>query len=190
VNIYDLKEERTPSEFLAQSRIKELWQPGDLFYNFFRFPTKGTSPHIDRLPLVFKNGLIPPVYDTQGEVYTDVGIRYPDVPRFYRSLIFLHKFQDGSAKYIPSSWEDKINQRVCFLVSPDIKLLTQEEMGEHWPVWTEDEVYYSGIIKPNKFIGVVVPPYLAFLIKNEFQHELLRLAIPLYDTNGKVYWPG
>src|SRR4030042_6401356 len=104
----DLEEGTNYAEMLARSRIKELWQPGDLFHNFNRYPKK--REYIDRLPLVLQKGLVPPALDTQGEVYTDVGIKYPEVPEEYQDLVFLHKFGPDSQKYIPSDWNNRINQ--------------------------------------------------------------------------------
>jgi hypothetical protein len=102
----------------------------------------------------------------------------------YDSLVFLHRFD--SLSYIYTICEAG---RITVFIEPDIPVRTPEEMGPHWIVLCQDEVYVPDRIAVDKLIGVAIHPTDADSVMNDLISEFQRLELPLYDYDGNVLWP-
>jgi hypothetical protein len=174
---------QTP-EMLARAKVMELWRPGNLFHNFSRYPRDPRAKPIDRLAAVLHKGLVPPALDPTGEVVSDLSLTVEGTARPYDSVVFLHQYGENSWLYRPQD-----PNTFCCFVDRTIPLLTQKDMEPDWPVLAQDEVYVAGIIPPERLTGIAVAPFVVRDVYGEFQREFTKLALPLYDFSGKVYWP-
>lgn len=164
----------------ARSRIITPWENGTLFHNFKRFPAR--TERIDRLDSILRHGIIPPGLDATGTVVSDINLTVIGKPE-YTKVVFLHRFRSpASFMYIPSG-EDTLT----VLVDRDAPVLTFQDMGEHWPVLFNDEVYHAGIISPDKITGIVAVNGDSIL--DSFGQRLQELGVPLYTRTGNVLWP-
>jgi len=177
-------EEQKSSERAALKKAGRIWSEGNLFHVFKRWAVKKDGQRIDRLPEIFKRGLIPPLLDGESKVTSDIRFEVKGTSQPYHSVVFLHRFdQNISYLYIPHSPES-----LCVFIDRKFPVLTIEQMGD-WPKCSIDEVYSTKIIPPERFIGLAVPDRVAKDIHEEFKGEFYRLGIPLYDLSGKLIWP-
>ena len=78
--------------------------------------------------------------------------------------------------------------RFIVLIDPAIPVLTPEEMGAHWVILCQDEVYVRDRVALESLIGVVVHPADADSVLSDLMDDFRRLGIPLYDFAGDVLW--
>lgn len=168
----------------ALAKVRPLWQQGDIFHNFSRYPTRSDLPRVDRLACMLEKGLVPPSLDPTRDAVSDLRIVITGSETPYDSVIFLHQMSKNSGIYITSK-----PGHCTVLIDQTLRLLTKEDMGAGWPVLSPYEKYYKGIIPPEKFTGLVVHPNDASAIVKEFQRELRRLVLPVYAVDGRVLWP-
>ncbi len=166
----------------VKTGIRPLWQRGDLFHNFQRYPRRLGAPKIDRLAGILANGLIAPGLCSDGSVCSDLHISVKSQP--YDRMVFLHRFGDESSLYTISD-----PGRVTVFVDPEIEVLTQQELGRNWPVLCADEVYVRDQIPVEKLIAVVAHRADADSILDEFRPDFQRLGIPLFRDDGSIAWP-
>jgi hypothetical protein len=172
------------TESLAHSRIRKLWQPGDLFHNFSRFPHRPDGPRVDRLARILANGLIAPASCDDGSVRSDLNIVVIGAPVPYDSLVFLHRFGPKSGLYL---WSRPGHFTV--LVEPSVPVLTPQDMGKNWMIACRDEVYVRDQIAPQYLSGLVVDPADVDGVLKKFLPKLRALGMPVYLMNGTVVWP-
>ena len=168
----------------ARQKITSLWQVGDLFHNFSRYPERADLPRIDRLAKILRRGLVPPSLDQDKDARSDLNIIVTGTDTPYDSVVFLHRCASISNLYISS--------RPGFftaLLDPALNVLNKDEMGKHWPVLCRDEVYVKGEIPAQRLVGLVVHPSDAKAVISEFETEINRLSIPIYKIDGVVLWP-
>ncbi|MGH7597222.1 MAG: hypothetical protein ACREOI_12775 [bacterium] len=172
------------AESLAHSRVGQLWQPGDLFHNFSRFPQRRDIPRVDRLARILANGLVAPASCDDGSVRSDLNIVVIGAPVPYDSLVFLHQFGPKSGLYL---WSRPGHFTV--LVEPSVPFLTPQDMGKHWMVACRDEVYVRDKIAPQYLSGLVIDPADVDVVLKKFLPKLKALGIPVYLMDGTVIWP-
>ncbi|MCI0696052.1 hypothetical protein L0337_29135 [candidate division KSB1 bacterium] len=172
------------TESLAHSRIRPLWQPGDLFHNFSRFPERRDMRRVDRLARILANGLIAPASCDDGSVRSDLNIVVIGAPVPYDSLVFLHRFGPKSGIYLLSR-----PGRFTVLVEPGFPVLTPQDMGPNWVVTCRDEVYVRDKIAPQYLSGLVVHPADVNGVLRDFLPNLRALGMPVYLMDGTVVWP-
>jgi hypothetical protein len=172
------------AESLAHSRIRKLWQPGDLFHNFSRFPQRRDMPRVDRLARILTKGLIAPASCDDGSVRSDLNIVVIGAPVPYDSLVFLHRFGPNSGLYL---WSRPGHFTV--LVEPNFPVLTPRDMGQNWMIACMDEVYVRDRIAPQYLSGLVVHSADADEVLKDFLPSLRALGIPVYLMDGTVVWP-
>lgn len=172
-----------PSAVLARAKLRKLWQEGDLFHVFTRFPRKETAPRIDRLRAILQNGLIAPARSA-GEVISDLNLTVLNCEPAYDDFVFLHRYR-------PISWLYTISDpgRFAVFIDPQFPVLTPEQMGDAWPELCQDEVYVRGHVPADRFLGVAIHPADVDSVLAAVQSELERLALPLYDYDGRMLWP-
>jgi hypothetical protein len=102
----------------------------------------------------------------------------------YDGLVFLHHF--GRQSYLYTICDPG---RFAVFVDPAIPVLRQEEMGRHWVVLCQDEVYVRDGIPLEKLQGIAIHPADAESILRELITDFRRAEIPLYDYDGNVLWP-
>jgi hypothetical protein len=168
----------------AKARLRKLWQPGDLFHNFSRYPRKRDVPKTDRLAGILQNGLLAPASRADGSVCSDLNIEFTGAAVAYDSIVFLHRFGERSWLYTMSE-----PGRMTVFVAPSISVITPDELEPNWAVLCQDEVYVRDGIAAEQLTAVVVHPADAEAVLAEFQSELERLRLPLYLYNGTVVWP-
>lgn len=172
------------SEALAGAKARTLWQRGDLFHNFSRFPQRPDAPKIDRLSAVLANGLVAPASCNDRSVVSDLRIYAFGSATPYDSVVFLHRLGPESGLYI----NDTPGKFTVFL-DPSIAVLSPEDMGDSWPVMCVDEVYVRDKIPPEQIVGIAVHMSDAQGILSEFHSALRSKAIPLYLNSGELLWP-
>jgi hypothetical protein len=172
-----------PFAVQARAKLRKLWQHGDLFHVATRFPRKETAPRIDRLTAILRNGLIAPARSA-GEVISDLNLTVLHCEPAYDDFIFLHR-------YGPMSWLYTISEpgRFAVFVDPQFPVLTVQQMGDAWPELCQDEVYVRGYVPADCFLGVAIHPVEVDSVLAAVQSELERLALPLYDYDGRMLWP-
>lgn len=168
----------------ARDRLKRLWQLGDLFHVFSRYPRRPDAPKVDRLAGVLRQGLVAPAWCGDGSVCSDLNLVVTGVSVPYDSLVFLHRFGPRSGIYTISE-----PGRCAVFLDPDMAVLTPEDIGPDWVVMCQDEVYVRDSIAVEKFIGIAVHPVDARSVMDEFLSEFERQGIPLYLYDGTVVWP-
>jgi len=176
----------------AKDKVRKLWQLGDLFHNFSRYPRKPEGKRaikhgaqkVDRLAGILRNGILAPASCDDGSVRSDLNIEFAGAPVPYDSLVFLHLFGQKSWLYTISE-----PGRMTVFVEPTIPVLTPADLEPNWVILCQDEVYVRDRIAAEHLIGVVVHPADADSVLEEFLPEFERLAIPLYLYNGTVVWP-
>lgn len=169
----------------AQNKLKQLWQPGDLFHNVSRYPRKGGARPVDRLAGILQHGLLAPATCADGSVYSDLNLTVTGSAVPYDSLVFLHRFGPQSFLYTFS----EPGQFTVF-VDPATPVLTPAEMGPHWALLCRDEVYVRERVPVEQLIGIAIHPADAEAVRAEFLPVFERLALPLYLHNGTAIWPG
>ena len=89
----------------ARDKLKQLWQPGDLFHVFSRYPRKPNVPRIDRLAGVLRKGIVAPASCEDGSVCSDLNLVVTGASVPYDSLVFLHRFgpQALMMRFMPRS---------------------------------------------------------------------------------------
>jgi hypothetical protein len=172
------------AQSLAHSRIRQLWQPGDLFHNFSRFPERPDIPRVDRLARILTKGLVAPASCDDGSVRSDLNIAVIGAPVPYDSLVFLHRFGQKSGIYLlPRPGHFTV------LVEPSVPVLTPQDMGPNWVIACRDEVYVRDRIAPEYLCGLVVHPADVDGVLKDFLPKLGALGIPVYLMDGTVIWP-
>ena len=171
-------------ELRAKQRLRDLWQPGDLFHNFSRYPRRRGVPKVDRLTGILKNGIVAPASCEDGSVASDLQIVATGLSVPYDRLVFLHRFGPQSGIYTISE-----PGRIAVFVDPKVPVLTQEDMGSAWVVLCQDEVYVRDGIAVERLIGIAVHPADADAVRDQFRSDLQRLGIPLYLYDGTAVWP-
>ena len=164
--------------------LRQIWRPGDLFHNVWRFPRKAGAPRVDRLAGILRSGIVAPGVCDDGTVCSDLNLVVTGLPVPYDSFVFLHRFGERSLIYTLSE-----PGRFTVFVDPATEVLTPEDMGEPWVMLSQDEVYVRERVPVEKLIGVAVHPWDADAVLAEFQPDFERLGIPLYRCDGKVVWP-
>lgn len=168
----------------ARDKLKRLWQIGDLFHVFSRYPRKQGFPRVDRLAGVLRNGIVAPASCDDGTVFSDLNLEVVGASVPYDSLVFLHRFGPQSYLYTISD-----PGRVAIFVAPETPVLTPKEMGRNWAILCQDEVYVRDRVGVENLIAVAVHPADADSVMNEFLADFERLGIPLYLYNGTAVWP-
>ena len=163
---------------------RKLWQPGDLFHNFSRYPRKRGTAKVDRLAGILRNGIVAPATCRDGSVRSDLSLVATGLSVPYDSLVFLHRFGPQSGIY--TLFEPG---RLAVFVNPDIAVLTPEDMGSDWIILCQDEVYVRGSIAVEDLIGVAVHPADVDTVLGELLADFQRLGIPLYLCDGAPVWP-
>ncbi|MBW3538929.1 MAG: hypothetical protein KY476_01540 [Planctomycetes bacterium] len=160
-----------------------IWQLGLLFHCTNRFPRRPDLPRIDRLAGILRHGLIAPGSCEDGSVRSDLNLTVVGTDLPYDSLVFLHRFG-------PESWLYTMAEpgRFAVLIDPALPVLTPDDMGRHWAILSQDEVYVRDRVPPQHLTGVAVYPTDVATVRSELLSEFQRLAIPLYDYDGNVHW--
>jgi hypothetical protein len=129
--------------------------------------------------------LLAPAQCPDGLVRSDLNLTVTGVSVPYDSLIFLHR-------YGPQSWLYTICEpgRFTVFVDPAFPVHTQEDMGEHWLVLCQDEVYVRDAIPAEKLLAVAIHEADADAIVSELGQVFRRLGIPLCDYAGNVLLDG
>jgi len=172
------------NESRAREKLKRIWQPGDLFHIFSRYPRRPRALKVDRLAGVLKKGIVPPASCNDGSVCSDLNLVVIGLSVPYDSLVFLHQFGPQSAPYTIAE-----PGRLAVFIDPAMSVLTPEDMGPDWVVLCQDEVYVRGRVAREHFIGVAVHPVDADTVMEEFLLDFKRLGIPLYLYDGTAVWP-
>jgi len=172
------------AESLVHSRVRQLWQPGDLFHNFSRFPERPDIPRVDRLARILTKGLVAPASCDDGSVRSDLNIAVIGAPVPYDSLVFLHRFEPKSGIYLLSR-----PGHFTVLIEPSVPVLTPQDMGPNWMIACRDEVYVRDRIAPEHISGLVVHPADVDGVLKDFLPKLRALGIPVYLMDGTVIWP-
>jgi hypothetical protein len=172
------------AEALAHSRVRKLWQPGDLFHNFSRFPQRPEVRRVDRLARILAEGLVAPAASGDGSVRSDLNIVVIGAPVPYDSLVFLHCFGPKSGLYLSSR-----PGHFTVLVEPSVPVLTPQDMGRNWMVACRDEVYVRDRIAPQYLSGLIAHPADVEKVLKKFLPKLRALGIPVYLIDGTVVWP-
>lgn len=165
-------------------KSRPIWQPGDLFHAFSRYPRKADAPRVDRLAGVLRKGLVAPALCNDGSVRSDLNIEITGASVPYDSLVFLHRFGEQSWLYTISE-----PGRIVVFVDPTIEVLTPEDLAPNWVVLCRDEVYVKDGIPVERLTGVAVHPADADSVLEELSGELSRLSVPLYLWDGTTVWP-
>lgn len=168
----------------ARSRLRQLWQLGDLFHATERYSRKRAAAHIDRLAGILRHGLVSPGACEDGTVCSDLNIIATGLSEAYDRLVFLHLFGERSWLYTICT-----PGRFFVFVDPTIPVLTPEELGPKWVLLCQDEVYVRERVPVEKLIALVVHSEDADAVLAEFLPDLERLGLPLYSTDGTVIWP-
>lgn len=160
-----------------------LWHHGALFHVASRFPRKSSSPKVDRLAAILRDGLVAPACRPDGTVCSDLNlvVTGTDVP--YDSLVFLHRF--GSKSWLYTMVEPG---RFVMFVDPAVPVLTPELMGANWIVMCQDEVYVRDRVSPESLVGVAVHPTDVDSVVHDLLADFRRLGISLYDIEGNLRW--
>jgi len=167
----------------AGKGYQSLWQFGALFHVSYRHPRKRNVAKLDRLASILCNGLLAPGSSRDGSVCSDLNIVVTGSAIPYDRLVFLHRFGPQSAIYTVCD-----PGRFMVFVDPAIPSLTPESMGQNWCVLCEDEVYVKDRVPVESLIGVIVHPVDADSVMNDCLAHVRRVAIPLYDSEGRVLW--
>lgn len=178
------KDQPTIQSANARSKLKKLWQMGDLFHNTMRFSHKSEAAQTDRLAGILRHGLIAPAASEDGSVCSDLNIIATGLAEPYDRLVFLHRF--GPQSFIYTMTRPGM---FTVFVDPDLPVITQQEMGEKWVILCQDEVYVRERVAVDKLIGIAVQPADADSVLKEFLPDFQRLEIPLYLYDGTVLWP-
>lgn len=184
--LWDVSNVRRESEGEARARakLKRLWQPGDLFHMFFRYPRNPEALKLDRLASVLRQGLVAPASCPDGSVCSDLHLVVMGLDVSYDSLVFLHRFGPDSGLY--TMFEPG---RLAAFIDPDLPVLTPQEMGPNWVVLCQDEVYVRDRIAAEHIIGIAIHPDDAEAVMEGFLSDLQRFGIPLYRHDGTALWP-
>lgn len=175
---------KSRGELRARKRLRDLWQPGDLFHVFSRYPRRRGAKKVDRLAGILNNGLLAPAACKDGSVVCDLQIVVTGSSVPYDSIIFLHRFGPVSDIYTMID-----PGRIAVFVDPTTPVLTPEDMGPHWAILSGDEVYVRDRIAVERLIGFAVHPADSNSILDEYRPALDRLGIPLYLVDGSAVWP-
>ena len=179
---------RKPAKAAGDSPVRpvkhKVWRDGALFHNVSRYPRRPDVRHSDRLAGILKNGLVAPGLCKDGSVSSDLRLTVTGTAIPYTSLVFLHRYGPQSSIY--TIYEPG---RFVVFVDPSIPVITQEEMGEPWPILCMDEVYVRERVTIEQITGIAVHEADADAVRTQFAAEFERLGITLYLLNGTVLWP-
>ena len=123
-------------ESSARKTRMNLWHMGALFHVTNRYPRKKDAPRIDRLAGILTGGLVAPASCADGSVRSALNMLVTGASVPYDSLVFLHRY--GPRSYLYTICDPG---RFAVFVDPEHPVLTPEEMGEHWALLCQDEVY-------------------------------------------------
>lgn len=168
----------------GRDKLKRLWQPGDLFHVFSRYPRKPDALKVDRLAGVLRKGIVAPASCDDGSVCSDFNLVVTGLSVPYDSLVFLHRFGPQSGIYTISE-----PGRFAVFIDPQISVLTQVDMGPDWVVLCQDEVYVRERIAVENLIGIAVHPVDADPVVDKFLSDFKHRGIPLYLYDGTALWP-
>lgn len=171
-------------EALARARVKKLWRTGELFHNFARYSHRPEMKKVDRLARILESGLVAPASCNDGTVRSDLNITVIGAPVPYDSLVFLHRFREISGLYLWSRPE-----HFTVLVEPNVPFLTPQDMGKHWAMLSQDEVYVRDRIAPEQLRGLVVDHADVEEVLKKFLPRLRALSMPVYLMDGTALWP-
>ncbi len=172
-------------EACARAKLRKLWQTGDLFHVFSRYPRRPEAPRVDRLAGILKHGLVAPGACDDGSVCSDLSITATGLSIPYDRLVFLHRFGTRSSLYTMID-----AGRIAVFVDPELPVMSQTEMGRHWPVLCQDEVYVRDRVSISQIIGIAVHPADARSVMDEHLPQLKHQGIPLYSLDSGVpLWP-
>jgi len=163
---------------------RNLWHMGALFHCTSRFPRKAKAPRVDRLAGILQRGLLAPAQCSAGLVCSDLSIQVTGISVPYDGLVFLHRY--GEQSYIYTICDPG---RFAVFVDPAHPVITQEDMGDAWPVLCQDEVYVRDSVPCEHFRAIAIHPADAEGVISELADDLRRLAIPLCDYAGNILWP-
>ncbi len=139
---------------------------------------------MDRLARILEHGLIAPASSTDGSVRSDLNINVIGAPVPYDSLVFLHRFKDISGIYLfPRPGHFTV------LIDPSVPYLTPQDMGKHWAMLSQDEVYVRDRIAPEHLCGLVVDDADVEEVMKKFLPRLHALGMPVYLMDRTVIWP-
>ncbi len=178
---------RTPNRrHGSPEEYEALWQNGNIFHEFDRFAITPEGRNIDRLAEILTHGLIPPSLDITGKVI----LNWQEVRRFYKtsttydSVVFLHRYCDGSRMHKPWSVDKK--EKAYLFLGSDYPVLTPRDMGPDWPILVmgDFEVYSKQVVTPENFRTLVVSTQAAPSIADEFASRLHDLNMELFDFRG------
>ena len=175
---------KSRGELRARKRLRDLWQPGDLFHVFSRYPRRRGAKKMDRLAGILNHGLLAPAACNDGSVVCDLQIVVTGSSVPYDSVIFLHRFGPDSHIYTMID-----PGRIAVFVDPTTPVLTPEDMGPHWAILSGDEVYVRDRVAVERLIGFVVHSADAESVLDKHRSDFDRLGIPLYLCGGTAVWP-
>ena len=175
---------KSKCELLARERLRNLWQMGDLFHNFSRYPRKRGAKKVDRLAGILRNGIVAPASCDDGSVVCDLDIVFNGSSVPYDAIVFLHRF--GEMSWLYTMYDPG---RIAVFVDPTIPVLTPADMGSAWAILCQDEVYVRDRVAVERLIGVAVHPADADSIRDQHLPDFERLGIPLYRCDGTAVWP-
>jgi hypothetical protein len=166
-----------------EGRRPSPWHSGALFHAAARYPRKRGAPRVDRLTGILRRGLLAPACCPDGSVCSDLNLVVTGTAVPYDSLIFLHLFGPESSIYTISN-----PGRFTVFVDPAFPVLTPDDMGDHWVILSQDEVYVRDRIAPEALTAVIVHHDDADAVVRDLIADFRRLGIPLYDDEGDVLW--
>lgn len=175
---------RSQGELRARKRLRDLWQAGDLFHVFSRYPRRRGAKKVDRLAGILNNGLLAPASCKDGSVVCDLQIVVTGSSVPYDSVIFLHRFGPDSSIYTMID-----PGRIVIFVDPTTPFSTPEDMGPYWAILSGDEVYVQDRIAVERLIGFAVHSADADSVLEKHRSDFERLGIPLYLVDGTAVWP-
>lgn len=179
-----MRRAKSTSDARAAAKPRQIWQRGDLFHVFSRYPRKRHAPKTDRLAGILRNGIVAPGCCPDGSVCSDLTIVVTGSSVPYDRIVFLHRF--GSRSHIYTVCEPG---RFFAFIDPKTPVLTPRDMGRNWAILCQDEVYVRERIGVEKLVGIAVHPADADSVLDEFLPEFERLGLPLYLWDGTVIWP-
>ncbi|HXW28093.1 MAG TPA: hypothetical protein VEK55_01925, partial [Xanthobacteraceae bacterium] len=137
----------------------------------------------DRLAGILRHGLVAPAACADGTVCSDLNIICTGLDVPYDSLVFLHRYIDISYLYTICD-----PGRFAVFVDPTFPVLTPEDMGDNWPLLSQDEVYVRERIPVEKLTAVAIHEADADDILDKLLGEFQRLGLPLCGYDGQVFW--
>jgi hypothetical protein len=130
-----------------------------------------------------RNGLVAPAACRDGSVRSDLRLVVTGTAVPYDSLVFLHRFGPQSFIYTIEG-----PGRFAVFVDPAFPVLTHQDMGAHWVVLCQDEVYVRDRVAREHITGVAVHRGDVETVLRDLLADFRQHGIPLYDYAGNVLW--